>query len=600
MLLALWTGCLGLAPPPAAADPAADAYKEAKDRFYRLERRQHPPPDRGDYLAVARQFRKAYLLDTKGPLAADSLFQLARIHERLHRRYGVRMDLDEAVSYYLTVASLFPQHKLADDAIFAAAELERDGRKDVRKAAELYTRILVRYGQGEMAARAGNRLRQLHQQHDIPLPPGLKADSALQELVKVLPVRYWSSDDYTRVVVRASAPVHYRAKLLEPTDNQPRRLYIDFFQASVAPKYQRPIPIEDGLLQRVRTGQFDPTTVRVVLDIQSISSYKIFSLNDPFRVVIDVHGDKGKAARRSAAAGKSGRKTPRTASSSAPAVDASPPAGPAASADEPFPLLRDEKKRRPLPPGTPGSGELTLAQQLGLGVHRIVIDPGHGGRDPGAMANGLKEKDIVLDVAKHLERILESTYGYEVILTRRTDVFLPLEERTAIANTRKADLFVSIHVNAHPNRKVRGQETFYLNLATNEEAMRVAALENATSTHHISDLQDILKDLMNNSKIQESSLLARMLQDNLVRGLGRHGYRTRNLGVKQAPFYVLLGAEMPAVLVEISFITNPQEARLLARADYRRDLAREIAVGIAGYVSQRQAALAMPQGADRR
>jgi len=254
----------------------------------------------------------------------------------------------------------------------------------------------------------------------------------------------------------------------------------------------------------------------------------------------------------------------------------------------PLVVLQDQKKRRPgsAAAENPEAGEskLSLALQLGLGVHRIVIDPGHGGKDPGAMAFGLKEKNIVLKVARETAARLRKKYHYEVILTRDRDVFLPLEERIAIANTKKADLFVSIHVNAHPSPAVRGIETFYLNLATNTEAMRVAARENATSTHNISDLQDILSDLMQNSKIEESSRLAEYVQNSLVSGLDEDQYKVKNLGVKQAPFYVLIGAEMPAVLTEISFISNPENAAHLRQGKYLRDIADQIADGVAGYV----------------
>ncbi|MCI5159759.1 MAG: N-acetylmuramoyl-L-alanine amidase, partial [Candidatus Electrothrix sp. AUS1_2] len=235
---------------------------------------------------------------------------------------------------------------------------------------------------------------------------------------------------------------------------------------------------------------------------------------------------------------------------------------------------------------------LTLAQQLGLGVQRIVIDPGHGGKDPGAVGFGLKEKDIVLDVAKKIKKVLEEKKGYEVLLTRDGDVSLSLEERTAIANTKEADLFLSIHVNAHPEEVVRGVETFYLNLATHTEAMRVAALENATSTHNMSEMQDILSELMQNEKINESSQLAESVQDKIVRGLKKQAFYVKDLGVKQAPFYVLIGAEMPAILSEISFITNPEEAKLMKTDKYLQALADQIVAGVLSYAeNQRTAAL---------
>ena len=236
--------------------------------------------------------------------------------------------------------------------------------------------------------------------------------------------------------------------------------------------------------------------------------------------------------------------------------------------------------------------ELSLAQQLGLGIKKIVIDPGHGGKDPGASAFGLKEKNIVLDIAKKLAPILEKETGAEVILTRTTDIYIPLEERTAIANTNDADLFISLHINAHPSEKVHGLETYYLNLSTNAEAMRVAAFENATSTHQMSDLQDILSDIMKNSKINESSRLAGFVHNSLCNGMeGVQKDNFKNLGVKQAPFYVLIGAQMPAILIEIAFITNQMDSDNLNTDSFLEVIADDIVAGVQSYIHSTAASL---------
>jgi N-acetylmuramoyl-L-alanine amidase len=232
-----------------------------------------------------------------------------------------------------------------------------------------------------------------------------------------------------------------------------------------------------------------------------------------------------------------------------------------------------------------------LAQQLGLRVRTIVLDPGHGGKDPGAIAFGLKEKDIVLKVAKMLAPILEKRLRCKVILTRTTDVFIPLEERTAIANTHDADLFVSLHINASPSEKAHGIETYYLNLTTNPEAMRVAARENATSTHQMSDLQNILSDIMKNSKINESARLAELVNNSIITGLKKNFSDIKSMGVKQAPFYVLIGAEMPAILVEMSFITNKDDVKHLQNNHFLENIASDISSGIQSYISSNTAGL---------
>ncbi len=208
------------------------------------------------------------------------------------------------------------------------------------------------------------------------------------------------------------------------------------------------------------------------------------------------------------------------------------------------------------------------------------------------MAGGMKEKDIVLDIAKRLAPALKKELGCEVVLTRQDDTFISLEERTAIANTNNADLFISLHINAHPSAKVRGLETYYLNLTTNAEAMRVAARENETSTHQMSDLQDILSDIMKNSKIKESSRLAQQVHNSILAEAEKQGFADiKNLGVKQAPFYVLIGAQMPAILIEIAFITNEQDVVNLKKAAFLEMLTQEIAQGIRAYVSDTTAQL---------
>ena len=208
------------------------------------------------------------------------------------------------------------------------------------------------------------------------------------------------------------------------------------------------------------------------------------------------------------------------------------------------------------------------------------------------MAFGMKEKDIVLDVAKRLAPMLAKELGCEVVLTRRDDTFISLEERTALANTNSADLFISLHLNAHQSAKVRGLETYFLNLTTNAEAMRVAARENATSTHQMSELQDILADIMKNSKIDESSRLAQQVHNSILTKEDKKStVDIKNLGVKQAPFYVLIGAQMPAILIELAFITNDKDVENLKSPGFLDSICREITEGVRTYINDTSAQL---------
>lgn len=619
--------------PKALSGSAAALYAEAKTFHSTLEQDKQLGDKREHWLAGVRRFRRVQLMHGTEELTINSLYMQGRLYRQMYERFRVPLDLDNAIDSFYDVAALYPKSSLADDALYAAAEASVLHPVKKQQAQELLQKIIRSYPGGDHAQAASNLLRQLSQQPSQPTapqpaaprkvapapqaqpsattamrqtaapaktapssPPGAttaKTTHSAAGLAWVQPVKYWSSDDYTRIVIPVTAAVPFSSTLLEKKDNMPRRLFVDFSRSTLPTVSQEAMHIDDGLLRQVRFGQYTPDTVRVVLDIESLSDYKVFSLPDPFRVIIDVHGVKTAERSKNIPLAKAPpvpekRETDTTIPPVQEVTDSemTEPGGDVV-------VLMDQKKTSVAASVRQGRGSrqgpLSLAQQLGLGVRRIVIDPGHGGKDPGAMAFGLKEKDVVLRLSRILAKKLQEQHGYEVSLTRTRDVFLPLEERTAIANTQKADLFLSMHVNAHPDKQVGGVETYFLNLATDADAMRVAALENATSTHSMGEMQDILQGLLKNAKIDESSRLARFIHRNLARGLARK-YKSKNRGVKQAPFYVLIGAEMPAVLVEIAFITNPAEAKLLRSDSYLDKVATEIANGITAYVEHHQSA----------
>ncbi|MGX9726910.1 MAG: N-acetylmuramoyl-L-alanine amidase [Candidatus Electronema sp. VV] len=390
-------------------------------------------------------------------------------------------------------------------------------------------------------------------------PPALPKPPEQPALTDLLPIQHWSSDRYSRVAVSASGVTDYEAQLPDKPGGQSGRLRLEFKRSHVPPELREPLVFDAGPIKSIHAGQSNAETAEVVLELDAAADCKVFSLNDPFRVVVDVR--KPEQDEQTADIGKELTEQEKEARAAA---------------------VREKLKVRPK-----GAEQrsLTLAQQLGLGIRRIMIDPGHGGKDSGAVGFSLQEKDIVLDVARRVRSLLKK-HGYEVLTTRDKDVFIPLEERTALANTKGADLFLSVHVNAHPKPWVKGVETFYLNLAANPEAMRVAALENATSSRSMSEMEGILASLMKNTKIDESSLLAEFIQTSMADGLNL--YKTKNLGVKKAPFYVLIGAQMPAALAEISFISNKEEAELLKDDKYLQAIAERIAAGVTAYIEHRQ------------
>jgi N-acetylmuramoyl-L-alanine amidase len=323
------------------------------------------------------------------------------------------------------------------------------------------------------------------------------------------------------------------------------------------------------------------------LDLPSATRYSTFPLYDPYRVVIDFDTDDSAPVMSAVAVAPA--PAPVALKPTIRSAAAMPTTAPPAVTSAPRPAAETQKSvetiSTPLPPANTRDGGYSLARQLGLGVSRIVIDPGHGGHDPGAQANGVSEAELVLDVAKRLEGLLHDQPGFEVVLTRRTNDFIPLQERTAIANREGADLFLSIHANSSPQKDTRGVETYFLNFAQSPQAEAVAARENASSAQAMGVLPQIVKAIALNNKLTESRELATLVQSSLTRRLSVQNKAVRDLGVKQAPFVVLIGAQMPSVLAEISFLTNKTEAGLLKQDAYRQRIAQALCDSILKYQS---------------
>ena len=368
--------------------------------------------------------------------------------------------------------------------------------------------------------------------------------AAVGNETRVTAVRFLSSSDYTRVMMDLSQEARFEVRQLKEDTEKglPPRIYIDIMDAKLALASKAPITVDDGLLRQVRLGQYTADTVRVVLDMNSLREHKTFLLPDPYRLVIDIQGQGNKA-----------------------------------------PAMQKNNKNAGPKSSNRRAEKTAQAPNVAPGIRKIVLDPGHGGKDPGAIGvGGLAEKDIVLAVAKKLAAKLESQ-GINVVLTRKDDRYVPLEDRTAIANAENADLFISLHVNASPNAEARGLETYYLDNTTDEAARRLAARENGTSQKYISDLQFILSDMTQNMKLEDSISLAHRLQGSMVGHMNKVVAEIRDLGVKKALFYVLVGARMPSVLVEMFFITNRTEGSALAKQEVQDTMVEALMDGIKQY-----------------
>jgi len=368
---------------------------------------------------------------------------------------------------------------------------------------------------------------------------GVQRPSGLGDVVEV---RHWSYPGYTRVVVELSkAPgsdLEVRRLPADASAKRPERLYLDLGGVWVGRGYKAGIPVDDGLLQGVRLGQNTVRTTRLVIDLQHYERHRLLTLTHPHRVVVDVYGRRGGE--------RPGETLPDNGGSLPPAL-------------------------RP--------------------VRTVVIDPGHGGRDPGAIGvGGLREKDVTLALGKSLGKRLAQT-GLRVVYTRDSDRSLDLEERTAIAESVRGDLFISVHANAARRRSVHGVETYYLDENHERHAMNLAARENGIPRGQVNVLQQTLAKLYLQEVSPQSRRLAETVQYHLVNGLPRKR-RPVDLGVKKGPFYVLFLSNMPAILVEVGFLTHKGEARLLRDSDYLDALAAQIAAGVNQYRNEQRTRLA--------
>ena len=537
----------------AGSSSAKNLLNKAQTCTRQLYRSKAKKKYRHNWERCIKGYERVYEKFPKRDEAVQAMFDACELWTNLYSYSGRNSDIDRAVSLYRELVKKYATHQLADNAQYRLGYVFYKYKKDLKQAYVELLKVEIKFPKGDARPKASkmmDRLERVLGKERFEKEKEKRIEPNKRKLILVKDIRHWSTPTYTRVVVDLENPVKYSKHLLkrDPKLKKPRRLFVDLHHARISKEIDSSILIKDGLLRRARAAQHDKKTVRVVLDIDNMEGYKIFHLYDPFRIVVDVQGKKWE---------EKSKKTVIT--------------------------QRSQQKGKGI---TKGQKEgVSLAKQLGLGVQKIVIDAGHGGKDPGAIGrNGLREKDVVLKLANLLAEKVRRDLHCQVILTRENDVFLPLEKRTAIANMKKADLFISLHANAHKNSRYQGLETYILNIALDEESMSVAARENATSTKNISDLQMILNDLMLNTKINESSRLAEFVHKSLVRELRKRYRSVKNRGVRQAPFYVLIGAEMPAILVEIGYITNSIENKRLKSGSYLEKTAAGIAKGIDLYI----------------
>ncbi|MGO8786328.1 MAG: N-acetylmuramoyl-L-alanine amidase [Terriglobia bacterium] len=628
--LTLFAGAAFATPSSDRREHAVAAYKRAQQMHDELEAQPEGKRQKNAYKKVIAAYYDVYRLDPAYGKSPAALTTLAELYRNMGREYSSDSYFLESIKSYRFVMSEYPHNPLARAAMFTIGEIYREDLEDPDEARKAFQEFLAKYPKSERAGDASAILKQLNMKgveraNAHSAPPAVEENVSEERsagMRQVTAVRRWVGPNYLRIVIEVGGEVKFESVRL----SNPDRIVVNLQDARLSSELVgKTFPVEDGFLRQIRVAQFTPGVARVVLDVEKIDSYSIFSLPNPFRLVIDVQGATQThiaTLKSPPPANAESRKTDKVVSPSVSKPAPSARVETAAKTQPPAPLTAEAESSTPpgdgeestsvnSPPAskrgkkskvsketsaaevTPAiqpaapmeSGSRTLTRALGLKIGRIVIDPGHGGHDTGTIGpTGLEEKDVVLDVGLKLKKLLEHDTGCEVVMTRSDDTFIPLEERTAIANEKSADIFISIHANASRDESARGIETYYLNFTSNPDALEVAARENASSQEAVHQLQDLIKKIALTEKIEESQDFARLVQREVYSRVTKVGGAQRDRGIKKAPFVVLIGANMPSVLAEISFLTNSRDESLLRRSDYREKIASALYEGIVDYL----------------
>ena len=599
---------------------------------------------RREYETAIASYRRIVLEAPTSSKADGSAFAVANLTAEMGRHFKDDMALYSAVREYKFLRREYPGSKHRVEALLAIGEIYKNDLGDDPDARSAFEEFLRRYQHSDLIKEARAELASLKadandndaegtadesgdddvdnahaslQKKGSAAKPVLETDNR-DKIVRVNSIEHKSAPDYTRITIGLEQDVQFESQRID----HPDRIFFDLENARLSSKLAgSSLSVDDGRVNKIRVAQYKPGRARVVIETAGRTGYNASVVLNPPRLVIDVHdssvakksgcadAEANEGCAKSDGQGDSqvipaAEKSTSAGALSAPkkviveASDDDPPpevedAAPVVKAEKSTKLTRQVRRSktqfasaRPLREAQPTSdGERSLIRTLGLRIGKIVIDPGHGGHDTGTIGpDGLLEKDLVLDVSKRLGKLLAARLGAQVAFTRRDDTFIPLETRTAIANQEEADLFVSVHANSSHDPDARGVETYYLNFTSSPEALEVAARENAASDKSIHELQDLVKKIALKEKIEESREFASDVQGALHSGLAARNPGERDRGVKKAPFVVLIGANMPSILAEISFLSNPADERRLKTAEYRQRIAESLYRGISRYI----------------
>ncbi len=554
----------------ADAEKALKIYDEANAALKELQGGSPRAAQREPWEKLVARFEAAAKEDPDGPRAAPARYRMALATQELARRSFRRVDYENAVKLYDVVLQRYPKHVLADDALVAIAHIKAERLNDPKGAREACNRVLAEYPSGDVVVEAREILKALDSgtatagagsgggsssggtSSSGSSSGGSSSSGAAAPRAPVFPSQIhqiaWVADnDTATITISLSRNTSWRYQYVPPDagSGRPPRLYVEFDDAKPDDAVRPGATIAGAMFSRVRLEQPTASKCRLVLDFTALRRYRITAVEKPSRIVVE-------ASR----------------------TDSGLPKGLLAESGSIAEPVREGS--------TPATPPVNLAEQLGLTVKTIMIDAGHGGKDPGAQHNGIMERNLTLKMANLVSERLRKQ-GFSVTLTRAKDEFIALDRRTQIANEKKADLFLSIHVNANRDERVCGFETYYLDYARTESASSVASRENASSGKSMNEIQSILADLIGRSKTQESLSLATLIQENALGSLRKKNFTAYDNGVRSALFLVLIGAQMPSVLIEVGYCTNTDEAKRLNSDAYLATMADGIVQGVLAY-----------------
>ncbi|MDR1242296.1 MAG: N-acetylmuramoyl-L-alanine amidase [Deltaproteobacteria bacterium] len=557
------------------AQSQRDELGAAIGRFERLSKDSGRGMQREAWEKQAAEFER--IKKMPGNFSTEAFFYEARSHEELADRSKRTADYLLAARLYSRLAQDYPRHALADNALFNQAVILSGPLKQPAEAAKVLNALLARYPNGDMkneasrlrdslapggkpaVSRPGTAAPEPAGRQNVPAAGVFQHPKGTVGVVNaktpvsgaLLSLLSWDADKQLfTLTIGFAGKAKYTSSLLPPAPGAvdgTGRLVLDLLNTRLDPGVKKQLRFTNLPVSEVRVSAQSGATTRLVLDLTQAQSYKITPLYNPYRLKLEISADKPLPG------GKPLKAAPGASTGKAPAA----------------------------PEGKPAvSGN--IAQQLGLGIKTIAVDAGHGGSDPGAIGNGITESKYTLEIALLLGKRLQSK-GFTVIYTRESDKKLDLKERTTLANERKADIFISIHLNSSVKKDALGLEAYYLDVARSDAASVVAARENAVDVNATSDLQFILSDLTRNAKRDESRAIATLVLERTVAKLKSGGFSVKHNGVRSAPFFVLMGARMPAFLIEVGYLSNSADAGRLKNKKYLENLADGIAEGLLAY-----------------